>query len=399
MTETGLWKLAPVAVAKPWGLVHGDAANFTGIGTGLGELWLASAQTGPGNYSNAVVEPPLRSTLAELLGEAAEDGPAALELLLGKRAAAHLGDNPHRGKTEAWHVRAAAGRTGLAAGPGSAEDARRLEQLIQTDGLEPDVESWSEEVRRLLGLIEPLEGGEVFLVPAGTLHTMFAVGKDSCLIIDEVQQGYGQSPLPTLSKILMVQNDLLSIQVHPDDDTVAALAEGRIEVAQDLQANPTVRVYDFGRRPGEYPELGFKLVDADAGLRRVEPVKVDVNEGQSIEVMLACPHFVKSRIRLRAAGTYDLGPRYGSYRVLHCLCDAAELSAGGVTMPAQRGDTVFVPAQLEDELRITVDGDCALFDDAFPDVAALTTFLGTRGVEAGRIEALLDPPRALPADQ
>ncbi|MHC5035286.1 MAG: hypothetical protein ACYTFZ_09640 [Planctomycetota bacterium] len=399
MTEPGLWKLAPAAVAKPWGLVHGEAARFTGIEVGLGELWLASAQTGPGNYSNTVVEPPLRRTLAALLGEAAEAGPAALKLLLGDRAAAHLGEDPHRGKTEAWHVRAAVGRTGLAAGPGTGEDARRLQQLIRTDGLRPDIESWSDEARRLLGLIEPLEGGETYLVPAGTLHTMFAAGKDSCLVIDEVQQGYGESPLPTLSKILMVQNDLLSIQVHPGDDTVAAMAEGRIEVDQDLQANPTVRVYDFGRRPGEYPELGFRLVDADAGLRRVEPIKVDVDEGQSIEIMLASPHFVKSRIRLRAAGTYDLGPRYGSYRVLHCLCDAGRLSAGGVTMAVQRGDTVFVPAHLEDELRITVDGDCALFDDAFPDVAALTTFLGTRGVEAARIEALLEPPRALPAGQ
>ncbi|MCK4300713.1 MAG: hypothetical protein KAX80_14320, partial [Planctomycetes bacterium] len=261
MQKPGLWKLAPAIVTKPWGLVHGGAPRFTGIEMGLGEFWLASAQTGPGNYSNVVVEPALRKTLAELLQQASAEGRDAIEPLLGARVLSHLKDNPHRGKTEAWHIRAAEGRTGVAAGPRSGEDAAHLERIIRTQGLEPNIEAWSDEVRRLFGLIEPLRGGEVFLAPAGTLHTMFAVGPDSALIIDEVQQGYGESLLPTLSKILLVQDDLLSVQVHPGDETVADAAQGRLEIKQDLQANPTVRVYDFGRRPGEYPELGFELTD------------------------------------------------------------------------------------------------------------------------------------------
>lgn len=399
MQKPGLWKLAPAIVTKPWGLVHGGARRFTGIEMGVGEFWLASAQTGPGNYSNVVVEPALRKTLAELLQEASAEGRDAIEPLLGARVLSHLKDNPHRGKTEAWHIRAAEGRTGVAAGPRSGEDAAHLERIIRTQSLEPNVEAWSDEVRRLFGLIEPLRGGEVFLAPAGALHTMFAIGPDSALIIDEVQQGYGESLLPTLSKILLVQDDLLSVQVHPDDATVAAAAEGRMEVDQDLQANPTVRVYDFGRRPGEYPELGFRLVDPEAGLRRVEPVSVEAGGGQLVEVIVADPHFVKSHISLSAAGACDLGPRYGSYRVLHCLEGAAELSAGSRVIDIRRGDTVFVPACLEDEARIRTEAGCAFFDDAFPDVTVLTAFLGRHGVAAGRIESLLSPPRAVPPNE
>jgi len=391
----GPWKLAPAVVPKPWGLVHEAAFQFTGIRISVGEFWLASAQTGPDNYSNTIVEPAVRKTLAEALAEAAASGRDALESLLGQTALRHLETNRHRGKTEAWHVRVAEGRTGVAAGPRSAEQAQRLEWLIRTQALEPRVQEWSDEVRDLFGLVEPLRGGEVFLAPAGTLHTMFAVGPESRLIIDEIQQGYGESLLPTLSKILAVQDDLLSVQVHPDDQTVAAAVEGRIKTDQDLQANPTVRVYDFGRRPGENPALGFRLVKPEAGLRRVTPVSVRAGEGRDIEVMVADPRFVKSRITMEGAGPHRLGPCYGSYRVLHCLDGAAELSAAHRTMQVRRGETVFVPACLEEELRIAPDGSCTFFDDAFPDIASLTRFLGTHGASADRIEALLSAPRAV----
>ncbi len=396
MERPGLWKLEPEVVTKPWGLVHQSAQDITGIQVGLGELWLASAQTGPGNYSNTVSDPVLRRTLAGLLEEAAAEGGAALRQLLGPRALRHLQENPHRGKTEAWYVRMAQGRTGVVAGPRTAEDAERLKEIIQTDGLRPDIESWSEEVRQLLGIIEPLKGGQVFMVPAGTLHTMFAVGPDSRLIIDELQQGYGEALLPTLSKILLVQDDLLSVQVHPDDATVAAAAEGRLSIRQNLQENPTVRVYDFGRRPGEYPDLGFRLTDPGAGLRLAEPLRVTVARGHACEVMMADPNLARNRHLLEAGAQADLGPRYGSYRVLHCLRGEVELQVPGRAMVLLRGETAFVPGCLEDDLRMMARTDCELFDDAFPDITVLSSFLGCRGVQAGQIEALLSPPRALP---
>jgi mannose-6-phosphate isomerase class I len=394
MENPGLYKLEPVVVNKPWGLVHGGAVDFTGIRVGLGEFWLASAQTGPGNFSNSVSDPALHKSLAEVLDGAAAEGDDALARLIGTDTVRFLRENPHRGKTEAWYVRAVEGRTGVACGPRTAEEAERLKTLITTEGLEPDVTVWSAEVRELMGLIEPLEGGEIFLVPAGTLHTMYAVGVDSKLIIDELQQGYGEALLPTLTKILLVQDNLLSVQVHPNDRTVADAAEGRLKIDQDLQANPTVRLYDFGRRPGERPELGFSLLDTETGVRRAQPVTVEVGTGHTCEVILADARWVKARTSLAAGGTYELAPCYGSYRVLHFLQGRAEVLVDGRAMAVRRGETVFVPACLEAQAGIEVHEDCSFFDDAFPAVTVLTRFMGTRGAGADQIEALLSPPRA-----
>jgi mannose-6-phosphate isomerase class I len=162
-----------------------------------------------------------------------------------------------------------------------------------------------------------------------------------------------------------------------------------------LQDNPTVRIYDFGRRPGEYPELGFRLVDPAAGLRLVPPVQVGVADGHAVEVLVATPYFVKSRVRLAAGHEAGLAPLYGGYRVLHCLEGQAVLSADGQRMALSRGETAFVPACLEEALRLSANGDCVLFDDALPRLEALTGLLGRRGASTDAIEALLAPPRAL----
>jgi mannose-6-phosphate isomerase class I len=194
----------------------------------------------------------------------------------------------------------------------------------------------------------------------------------------------------------LVQDNLLSVQVHPNDRTVAECASGRLKIGQNLQDNPTVRVYDFGRRPGEDPELGFRLLDPAAGLRLAAPVRVTVADGHEVEALMADPRLVKARARLKAGGLYRLAPVYGSYRVLHCLEGAAAVRTDERSMPLARGETIFVPACLEEQVRIEAATDCQLFDDAFPQVTALTRFLGTRGAGADRIEALLSPPRALP---
>ena len=392
-------KLSPESVSKPWGLDRGAGDSVAlrpyAIAVGTGELWLASAQTGPGNYSNAVVEPPLRKNLAEVADDAAARGEGELRRLLGGRGLAMLKQTPHRGKTEAWIVREAAGHTGVASGPRTREDLDRLKELVLRGKLKPDIEHWPPDVRRLLGLIEPLRGGEVFLVPCGTLHTMFAIGTDGRLVIDEIQQGYGTSLVPTLSKILMVQDSLLSVQVHPCDEMVSRIAAGELRVDQDLEANPTVRVYDFGRRPGEYPELGFELTDTSAGLRRVTPVEVDAGGGAVLEVMVACAQFVRSRLRLGGGAVCTVRPTYGSYRVLHCASGACRLEAGARQLRLAAAETAFVPGELEPELRIRAESECLIFDDAVPDLNALRTFLGESGRSQSDIAALLEPTRAL----
>ncbi len=391
----GLYKLDTAPVIKPWGLKHGEALSATGVSVGLGELWLASAQTGEGNYASDIDEPALSCDLNELLTEAAGTGEGELEPLLGQKSLQIFQENPHRGKTEAWLVREASGRAGFAAGPRTSEQCRELEELVTGPGLTPHIEDWPPEVCDLFGIIEPVQAGEVYMVPAGTLHTMFAIGEDSHLVVDEIQQGYGTSWLPTLSKILMVQNSLLSVQVHPSDETVKKVAEGEKDIDQNLEENPTVRVYDFGRRPGEYPELGFELTDVEAGLRTVEPVSVRENDRVTVRVMVAHEYFAKKQLLIEAGGSTDLGPRMRSYHVLHCISGEAVLETRNGRMRCERGETVFVPAKLENEVTVTTGDGCEMFDDCVPEISTLQQYLGDRGAESDDVEALFNPPRAL----
>jgi hypothetical protein len=222
---------------------------------------------------------------------------------------------------------------------------------------------------------------------------MFAVG-DGRLLIDEIQQGYGTSRLPTLTKILAVEGSLLSVQVHPGDETVRRVAEGEMSVEQDLEANPTVRITDFGRRPGEYPQLGFELVRLEAGLRRVTPVEVSLPGGGELAVLVACPSFVKARLRLPAGGRAPLRPSYGAYRVLHCLDGRARIKSAGAGQSLARGETAFVPGRLESGLAVSTESGCTLFDDAVPDLDVLRGYLADAGASPGAIDALLNPPRA-----
>jgi mannose-6-phosphate isomerase class I len=126
----------------------------------------------------------------------------------------------------------------------------------------------------------------------------------------------------------------------------------------------------------------------------VEPISVAVGDGQTVDVLVATPYFAKCRHTLAEPSDYGLGAIHGSYRTLHCRAGAALLGAGTQVMRMEAGDTVFVPACREEEVRVEPDGDCVLFDDTLPDIPALTGFLGRNGAPADAIEALLSPARA-----
>ncbi len=391
--KTTLLKLTPHPVFKPWGLVHRALKNATAISIGIGELWLASAQKGEGNAANTIYGVPGGGNLADLLQEAEDN--SELEKWLGARPARKHKETDYRGKTEAWLVREACGFAGFAAGPDDELKKQRLKELLTGPGLPPDVRQWSEEVRDLFHLVTPLQKGDSFLVPAGTLHTMFALGEGSRLIVDEIQQGYGSGLLPTLAKTLMVEDSLLSVQVHPDDETVRKTATGQMRIAQDLQTNPTVRVYDFGRRPGEYPELGFKLTDVSKGLRKVPPVEVML-PGCTLKFLIACPQFVMSRLELPAGGKADSGslPVFDSYHVLHCTSGEAEVRSGKEKIRIAAGETAFVPGMLEPGMAISSRDGVQLLDHAVPAMDILRQWRCGHDVGESAFKALLDPPRA-----
>jgi len=206
--------------------------------------------------------------------------------------------------------------------------------------------------------------------------------------VDEIQQGYGTSLLPTLSKVLLVEDSLLSLQVHPCDETVARAVAGGLPTRQDLELNPTVRVTDFGRRAGDDPELGFSIARAGAGLRRMPSVEAALGPGMRVRILAACPHFVRARLNLARGTRCRLHPCHGSYRVLHCVRGRASVEARGRRLRVGPGETAFVPGELEAEAFVHAQGECQLLDDAVPDLEALASFLKEAGAPAEQVEAL-----------
>ena len=156
----------------------------------------------------------------------------------------------------------------------------------------------------------------------------------------------------------------------------------------------TIIEYDGAARVG----LGGSDVDVPVRVGQEYPLgsRFRLKEGSSVEVMVAHACLAKSRVTLVEDGLYSLGATFGSYHVLHYLDGVCELRAGNRSMSVHKSDTVFVPACLEDELRIVARTECSFFDDTFPSLPALTRFLGTHGAGADQIEALLSPPRAVP---
>ena len=395
MSEYGkLLKLEPCAVTKPWGLVHEQVREVTGIELGIGEFWLASAQTGEGNYSNPLTDD-AAADLAGLLEQADGEGDEAMETLLGGHGLKALRSIAHRGKTEAWYVRQARGRAGFVCGPRTSGQKDRLKQMVEDQAIPPRLGDWSVETQELMGVLEPVSAGECYLVPCGTLHTMFALGDEGRLVIDELQEGYGESRLPTLTKTLMVQDDILSLQVHPCDETVARMASGELSIEQDLQLDPTVRVYDFGRGRNERPELGFRLTQPDAGVRKCSPVQTELSDGVRLTVLVVEDHLAKCRVDLAPGASCSPTPATGSYRVLNCLSGEVALAGPENELILRRGETALVPGCAEKDVSIEARRNSSVLDDCVPDPKLFREFLSTRGVSGEEVDALFDPPRAV----
>ena len=389
-----LLKLEPCAVTKPWGLIHEQVREVTGVELGVGEFWLASAQVGEGNYSNPIANDEA-GNLADLLKQVEADGEEGMKELLGDQALSTLRSIPHRGKTEAWYVREARGRAGFVCGPRTERQKSRLKRMVEGQQIPPRLGDWSEEMQELMGVLEPLSAGECYLVPCGTLHTMFALGGDGRLVIDELQEGYGEGSLPTLTKTLMVQDDILSLQVHPCDETVARMVSGELSIEQDLQLDPTVRVYDFGRGRNERPDLGFRFTDPDAGVRRCSPVTTELPGGGTLTVLVVEKHLAKSRVDLPDGAECSPTPATGSYRVINCLSGEVALSGPENELVLERGETALVPGCVEDRVTIEARGEASVLDDCVPDGEIFRRFLSSRNVAAEAINTLFDPPRAV----
>ena len=138
----------------------------------------------------------------------------------------------------------------------------------------------------------PVKKGDVFFIPAGTVH---AIGAG--IVICEIQQN----------------------------------------------SNTTYRVYDYGRRDknGNLRPLHIKKALEVSTLTKAPERPVIPQHGDAL--LASCDYFTVSRRTVD--GTAMLRTDTDSFRALVVTDGSGELRCGNETLPVDKGDTVFLPAQ------------------------------------------------------
>lgn len=245
------------------------------------------------------------------LGVLARDRPQALLGSRGADAAGRLGDFPllvklidaqqdlsiqvhpsdalappgRRGKTEAWLIL----------------ESEKGGSLVTGVSGPIDAESIGERIVR-----EPVRAGDIFFVPAGTVH---AIGAG--VLLYEVQQ------------------------------------------ASDV----TYRLYDWGRPRELHLERGLEAADPASRARRVEPLRLDAWR----EVLVACRHFLLERWTLDDATTVAGDG---------ATCRVLTVTDGAITIGGREigvGASVVLPADLP---AVTLAGQARILVASIPDLAA-----------------------------
>ncbi len=209
-----------------------------------------------------------------------------------------------RGKTEAWYILAAEPGARIISGvhgPISIDSVR--DQLVETE-------------------VMP---GEVYFVPAGTVH---AIGKG--VLLYEIQQ------------------------------------------ASDV----TWRLYDWGRPREIHVDEALIAARPEHHAFRVAPCQVE--EGR--DILVACRHFALERWRIDGQRPLPAAPE--TCRVLTVL--DGEINLDGVMLP--RGATAVLPADLPD---LTIQGDAVCLLGYVPELDSdVREPLRAAGYDAGSIRAL-----------
>lgn len=188
-----------------------------------------------------------------------------------------------RGKTEAWLILESDADGSLVTGVSGSIDAENIGQQIVRESVRP---------------------GDIFFVPAGTVH---AIGAG--VVLYEVQQ------------------------------------------ASDV----TYRLFDWGRPRELHLASGIAVARPNQCARRIAPVRLD----DWRELLVACRHFQLERWSIDCVRAI---PTNGaSFRILTVIAGA--LSVDGLDVAA--GTTVVLPADLADP---TLDGDAVVLVASIPDL-------------------------------
>lgn len=196
------------------------------------------------------------------------------------------------GKTEMWYIL-------------DCEEGAALYYGFKEDTTREAYESAIKE-GRLTDILNrvPVKRGDVFFIPAGTVH---AIGAG--ILICEIQQN----------------------------------------------SNTTYRVYDYNRRDknGNRRPLHVEKALAVSDLKK-SPALPAIPDGENV-LLSECGYFEVRRLRFGEAGTVTATP--ASFTALTVTEGEGTLSDGKSTLSFRKGDTLFVPAQ---EAAFTVTGACEM---------------------------------------
>lgn len=196
------------------------------------------------------------------------------------------------GKTEMWYIL-------------DCEEGAALYYGFKEDTTREEYEAAIQE-GRLTDILNrvPVRRGDVFFIPAGTVH---AIGAG--ILICEIQQN----------------------------------------------SNTTYRVYDYNRRDkdGNLRPLHVEKALAVSDLKK-SPALPAIPDGENV-LLSECGYFEVRRLRFGEAGTVTATP--ASFTALTVTEGEGTLSDGKSTLSFRKGDTLFVPAQ---EAAFTVTGACEM---------------------------------------
>jgi mannose-6-phosphate isomerase len=271
-------------------ITAGDARAYSGSGvaTHLGALVAADPVGIVGRRGlSATANRPLFPLLVKLI-DAAEN--LSIQVHPDDTAASTVGK---LGKTEAWHILAAAPNAVLYLG-------------LRTDVSIADFAACCNRGGETAGLLRqiPAIPGTTLLIPAGTVHALGAG-----VLVYEVQQ--------------------------PSDLTYRLDDWGRVDAA--------------GRPRELHVELGLSVIDAESRPEMISPVTLD--PGSTRRLLAACRYFALEQLTLGAGDeeTLELAAPE-SAQVLTCLTGEVVVTANDTSISLLAGETMVLPAVLHSAL-------------------------------------------------
>jgi len=279
----------PERIAESWELsAHPDGKSVIAGGPFRGQTLSAFLESHPG-AAGTTVPPGEPFPLLVKLIDAAEN--LSVQVHPGDEYARRTEGN--RGKTEMWYVLRSDPGAFLYCGFSLPVTRGEVEERIR-EGTLPEV------LRSV-----PVEPGDVFFIPAGTIH---AIGEG--IILAEVQESSN-----------------ITYRVF---DYGRAGADGRPRPLHIGKALDVLRL-DEGCPPPPGVEIGFRSVP-----------------GGELRLLCSCPSFTCSVLELSGRFSQKMGDEF--FLSLLCLDGKARLSSSGGGLGIGTGDSAFVPAGRRDIL-------------------------------------------------